>query len=130
MGEVWDINKAREFFKTGSEEPLKYRNRKVEIDGLKFASIKEGKRYGQLKILWKIGEIKDLKMQVKFFLQPLTCKRPIKYFADFTYYEKQKDGSWLYVVEDTKSEATRKNRAYVMKKKLMFERHKIIIKET
>ena len=130
MGEVWDINKAREFFKTGSEKPLKYRNRKVEIDGFKFASIKEGKRYGQLKILWQLGDIKDLKLQQKFFLQGEHVKRRIYYLADFTYYEKQKDGSWLYVVEDTKSEPTRKNRAYIMKKKLMFERHNIIIKES
>ena len=130
MGEVWDINKARDFFKTGSEEPLKYRNRKVEIDGFKFDSIKEGKRYGQLKILWKIGEIKELKMQVKFFLQPLTCKRPIKYFADFTYYQLQKDGSWLYVVEDVKSDATRKLPAYIHKRKLMLQVHNITLKET
>ena len=36
----------------------KYKNKKVEIDGYKFDSIAEGRRYGVLKMLEKADEIK------------------------------------------------------------------------
>ena len=48
----------------------KYHNRKVEIDGIKFDSTKEGERYLELKLLLKAGKIRDLQMQVEFELIP------------------------------------------------------------
>ena len=52
----------------------KYHNRKVEIDGIKFDSTKEGERYLELKLLLKAGKIRDLQMQVEFELIP---KHPV-----------------------------------------------------
>ena len=47
----------------------KYRNKKVAIDGIVFDSQAEGKRYQELKLLLKNGDIKDLELQPRFILQ-------------------------------------------------------------
>ena len=72
----------------------KYRNKRTEYDGIKFDSIKEKNYYIKLKLLEKSGKIKDLKLQVKFELQPSfkfkgKTIRAINYVADFTYYEEK-----------------------------------------
>lgn len=48
----------------------KYRNKKVEVDGILFDSKKEANRYMELKLLEKAGEITDLKRQVRYELIP------------------------------------------------------------
>jgi hypothetical protein len=96
----------------------KYRAVKTQIDGLTFASKKEARRYWELSLLQKVGEIKNLETQVPFELQcgfvlPKGEKvRPIKYVADFVYV-RTSDGKT--VVEDTKG---MKTPAYEIKKKL------------
>lgn len=97
----------------------KYKNKKVEYDGIKFDSIKEKKRYMQLLYLEKAGLIKDIKLQYEFELQPaftLNKKkiRKITYIADFYYYDNNLND---YVVEDVKGIRTD---VYKLKKK-MFE---------
>jgi hypothetical protein len=101
----------------------KYRNTRVVVDGIEFDSIKEAKRYGTLKILQKAGEISDLKLQVRMDIL-VNSKKIAAYIADFTYMEK---GS--YVVEDVKSEFTRKNPVYRLKKKLIEAIYNLKIKE-
>ena len=107
----------------------KYGNRKTELDGMTFDSRKEANRYAELKLLQKSGWISDLECQHPFVLQPgfeHEGKRiqPIKYIADFTY---QCDGKT--VVEDVKSAATRKDKVYQLKRKMMMYVHGIEIKE-
>ena len=97
----------------------KYNNAKTVVDGIEFDSEKESIRYAELKMLEKAGAIQDLKFQVPFILQPAFYKngkriQAIKYVADFTY---TKDGET--VIEDVKSDATRKNKVYQLKKKMM-----------
>ena len=97
---------------------VKYHNKKCEYKGLKFDSLKERNHYIVLEHLEKTGQIKDLKRQVKFELQPsfkLNGKtiRAINYIADFTYL---KDG--ILVIVDVKSEITRKDKVYILKKKM------------
>ena len=94
---------------------VKYHNKKCEYKGLKFDSLKERNHYIILEQLEKTGQIKDLKCQVKYELQPsfkLNDKtiRAINYIADFTYI---KDGK--VVVVDTKGFRTKE---YLLKKKL------------
>lgn len=94
---------------------VKYHNKKCEYKGLKFDSLKERNHYIVLEHLEKTGQIKDLKRQVKFELQPsfkLNGKtiRAINYIADFTYL---KDG--VLVVVDTKGFRTKD---YLLKKKM------------
>lgn len=97
---------------------VKYHNKKCEYKGLKFDSLKERNHYIVLEHLEKTNQIKDLKRQVKFELQPsfkLNGKtiRAINYIADFTYL---KDG--VLVIVDVKSEITRKDKVYILKKKM------------
>ena len=106
----------------------KYRNKKIVIDGIKFDSIKEGERYKKLKLLESIGEISNLKLQVKFVLFPSQridgklVEREAPYYADFVY---NKDGK--QVVEDSKGFKTRE---YILKRKAMLYLHGIRIYET
>ena len=106
---------------------MKYHNKKV----YGFDSKKEKRRFDELKILQRIGEISDLKTQVPFELIPTqkgkdgkTLERPVKYIADFTYTDK----NGKFVVEDVKSPVTR-TKDYVIKRKLMLFIHQIRITE-
>lgn len=105
----------------------KYGSKKTEIDGVTFDSKKEAKRYQELRILEKAGEIKDLRRQVKFELIPSqridgrVAERAVEYRADFVYIQDGKQ-----VVEDTKGFRTKD---YIIKRKLMLYRYGIKIHE-
>ena len=102
----------------------KYGNKTIDSADGKFDSKLEYYRWQELKVLEKVGQIKDLKRQVKFVLiDKSKYGREMSYIADFTYMQ-----SGNLVVEDTKSKAT-KTRVYTIKKRLMAERYGIIIKE-
>ncbi len=62
----------------------KYRAKTVRIDGVLFDSLKEVKRYEQLKMLQNVGIISDLQTQVDYELNE-GGKYSMKYLADFTY---------------------------------------------
>lgn len=120
----------------------KYHSKKIEVDGITFDSKKEARRYEELKTLENVGNIKDLELQKKFILIPSqreddiigprggikkgkVIEKECAYFADFYYFDVEKD---KYVVEDTKSPATR-TEAYRIKRKLMRYVHGIEIVE-
>ncbi len=97
----------------------KYRNEKIIIDEIRFDSKLEARRYCELKLLQRANEIKNLRRQVTFELQPSYRKnnktiRAINYIADFVYYDVKKDKT---IIEDTKGFKTE---VYKLKKK-MFE---------
>lgn len=132
----------------GSRETAsKYHNSPTErmTEGgavIRFDSRKEARRYDELMAMLKAGEIQDLRLQRDFTLLeaytgPQGCRiRAIRYRADFTYYrpaggntqENGEKSSWVLVVEDVKSRATR-TKDYLMKKKLMKDRFGIDIVE-
>ena len=62
----------------------KYGAISTEVDGIKFHSKKESVRYNELRLLEKAGEIKELKLQVKFELVK-NGHLIESYYADFTY---------------------------------------------
>ena len=108
----------------------KYGNEKTEVDGIKFASRHEAKRYVELKYMERAGLIKNLQLQRVYTLigtqkdkDGNVLERPVKYIADFVYTENGKT-----VVEDVKSPATRTD-VYKLKKKLMLYKFGIEIKE-
>lgn len=114
----------------------KYNNKKVCLDGREFDSRKEARRYAELMLLLRAGEIKDLEMQKKIELIPSqyvddpTSKKGkrcieygVTYIADFVYTD-TKTGKT--VVEDTKGFKTKD---YVIKRKLARYLHGIEIKE-
>lgn len=69
----------------------KYRNQPVEVNGIKFDSRKEARRYEQLMAAMEMGFIRDLRLQVDFTLieafTDAEGKRhqALRYKADFTY---------------------------------------------
>lgn len=70
----------------------KYKNKKVEIDGIKFDSKDEAQYYLYLKKQKEDGKIKDFGLQQKFELQPSFKKdgkthRAITYTVDFAVYK-------------------------------------------
>ena len=100
----------------------KYNARKTIIDGIKFDSKKEARRYKELKLLEKAGEIKDLQLQPRFTLQEKfkyqgKTERKIEYIADFQY-EDIRTGQMI--VEDTKGYRTD---VYKLKRKLFLKRY-------
>lgn len=107
----------------------KYKNKKVVVDNILFDSKKEANYYIYLKMLEDAGKISGLRLQEKFVLQPsfkLNGKtyRAITYVADFVY----KDDKGMHVV-DVKSEATRKDKVYRLKKKMFAYKYHIEIEE-
>lgn len=108
----------------------KYHNKKIEVDGILFDSIKEGRRYQELKLLEKAKKITDVKTQVPFVLLEsyvMNGKKVqgTKYIADFVYIDIR---TGKYVVEDVKSPAT-KTQLYKLKKKLFEQKYGIEIQE-
>lgn len=69
----------------------KYGSKITEVDGIRFHSKKEAKRYQELKLLERAGEIRDLQLQPNFPLNDsnINIKTPtgrtMKYIADFKY---------------------------------------------
>ena len=105
----------------------KYHNRKVIVDGDTFDSQKEYRRFRELKLLERTGEITGLKRQVKYVLirsqrdeYGKVIERECSYYADFVYRDKQGRTH----VEDVKGVETE---AFKIKKKLMLERYGIRI---
>lgn len=122
----------------------KYHNIKTKtFDGIEFDSRKEARRWNELKLLERAGEIKDLQRQVKYVLIPAQyetieryskdgkrlkdgtrlIERETSYVADFVYTD-MKTGET--VVEDTKGVKTKD---YILKRKMMLYFHHIRIKE-
>jgi hypothetical protein len=108
-----------------AKKKSKYGNKKTEVDGITFDSEKEAKRYGELKIMQKAGLIGLLQMQVEYRLE-VNGEKVASYIADFVYLDSQTGQT---VVEDVKSEMTRKLPVYRLKKKLMKQIHNIEIAE-
>ena len=86
------------------------------VRNLVFDSKKEANRFQELKLLERGGVISDLKTQVRFLICPKEGgnKRARYYVADFVYTEGSKT-----IIEDVKSEITRKNAVYSLKKALV-----------
>lgn len=120
----------------------KYRNKKINRDGMTFDSIKEYNHWMQLVYLQKIGQIIKLQRQVKYVLIPAQyepdtigkrggvkkgklIERECAYIADFVYEVLTPDG-WQTIVVDTKGFKTKD---YIIKRKLMLYIHGIRIKE-
>lgn len=81
----------------------KYGNKITVVDGVKFASKKEAKRYGELTLLWKQGRIGYIVVHPRFQLVvngELICT----YVADFRYLDRS--APQPIVVEDVKGTQT------------------------
>lgn len=119
----------------------KYRNRKVTIDGITFASAHEAGRYRELSLMQRARLISGLELQKPYELIPAQyetvarygkkgqrlkdgrkcLEKSVVYIADFVY-----DQNGETIVEDAKGMRTPD---YIIKRKLMLFVHGIQIKE-
>lgn len=98
--------------------------KRTEQDGYVFDSLRELTRYSELKLLAQAGEIRDLEVHPKYFLQvgdrPILIRskgypngRRTSYTPDFEYYVRRVAGkvgkqtvTWERVIEDVKGHDT------------------------
>ena len=90
---------------------------RTELDGHTFASRAEARRYAELRIMERAGEIAGIELQPRFRLQDSFSyngkrERPIDYIADFRYRRVADD---VTVIEDVKGH---RERVYQLKRKL------------
>jgi hypothetical protein len=97
------------------QRPRKYRNTPTVVDETRFDSKKESQYYLLLKERERLGEIEDLVLQPRYPIEIAGIKVCVV-VPDFKY--RCRVTGDVYVL-DIKSPATRKNRAYVIKKKLL-----------
>lgn len=67
-------------------KPAKYKARPTEVDGIRFASVKEANHYCRLKLLQKLGKISGLELQPRFPLR-IGLVTICTYVADFSHVE-------------------------------------------
>lgn len=100
--------------KVRSVKPAKYRNEPIVIDGIRFDSKFEHKRWVELKNMERLGLISELQRQVSFGLDVPSTEGPVRigsYVCDHTY---RRDGA--LVLEEVKSPSTMREKLYVWKK--------------
>ena len=102
-------------------KPSKYRNKWTVVDGIKFQSQREAKRYTELKMLERAGKIHVLNLQPKF---PCYVKEELicTHIGDFDYF----DEANKYHLEDSKGYRTS---IYNLKKKLVKAIFGVVIEE-
>jgi len=118
-----------------SGEPKnKFNAVKKTVDGIKFDSTREAKRYEELKLLERAGKIKSLRVQVSYplvksvkYKNAKRAKPEMIYTADFEYWDIENNE---LVVEDVKSVATAKLTDYIMRRHMMLAFHGIEVFET
>lgn len=107
----------------------KHGNRIVETADGKFHSVRELRRWHELKLLARAGLVENLSRQTVFVLAPSVrikgrLRPPLRYVADFTYRDTR---TGAQVVEDAKGHITD---AYRIKRHLMATVHGVEILET
>ena len=81
------------------------------LGGIVFASKKEMKRYAELRLLERAGEVQDLELQPEFRVS-INDQHYCTYTADFAYTE-----NGQRVIEELKSTGTAKDASYRLRKK-------------
>ena len=92
--------------------PNKYGAIKTTVDGHKFDSKAEARRYTELVLFEKAGHIIHLSVHPRYMIHDEFTDgndkvwRPIMYEPDFYYLERTQDGEWETVAEDVKGKRT------------------------
>lgn len=80
----------------------KYGAVKTTAGGIRFDSKREAARYLELLAREQAGEIRDLRLQVRYRCE-VNGVHVCDYIADFCYYERAEDGhTWRPITEDVK----------------------------
>lgn len=124
-----DVKEALDSLNRRGRSRSKYRAEPTTVDGIRFASKKEARRYSELTLLERAGEIVNLEIQPRYALHamsPLSQRKCVgEYVADFAYSDVR---THTRVVEDVKSEATR-TAVYRLKKRIVEIQYGITIRE-
>lgn len=127
----------------GGKQPSKYRAKPTHLDGVRFDSKKEAQFYGLLQMREKAGEVRNVRRQPWFVLvapvvvgglEDINAGRIAgmsvvgRYEADFQYEELQPNGTWVQIVVDVKSSATRTT-TYRLKKRMVEATYGITVHE-
>ena len=104
----------------GCGELSKYGAIRTEVDGVTFASKKEAKRYQELRLLERAGQIEELQLQPRYPIA-INDVKICTYVGDFQYRERG-----AFVLEDVKGVKTP---TYNIKKKLVKAIYQIDIRE-
>ena len=107
-------------------------HQKIVANGIEFDSKGEHDRYIELKLLEQAGQISNLECHPSYEVLPKQETpegkqnfRPVVYTPDFRY--RDKEGK--EVVEEVKSEYTRYEKDYVIRRKLLFYTQGIYVEE-
>jgi len=92
------------------------------IDGMTFASLAEGRRYGELKLRERIGEIFDLRCQPAFDCV-VNGVHVLRYTVDFAY----RDATGREVYEEVKSGRSGRERDWKLRRALVQALHGVSI---
>lgn len=103
----------------------KYGAVKQTVDGERFDSAREARRWGELTYRQKAGEIENLQRQPQFYITR-DGQVVATYTADFRY---TKRGTREWIVEDVKGGAATKTEAYVLRRNLVEAQYGIRIQE-
>jgi hypothetical protein len=97
----------------------KYRAKSCWVQGVRFASQREGKRFLDLQLLERAGEIAELELQPRFELHTLSPIGEVvtvgRWTGDFRY---RRVADNAIVIEDSKSPASR-TEAYQLRKRMV-----------
>lgn len=115
----------------GETSEGRVKHTKVRVGDIEFASIAEHDRYLELRVMERAGMISDLECHPSYEILPKQETpegkpnfRPVVYTPDFRY---KRDGKTI--VEEIKSEYTRKEKDYVIRRKLIFYMLGIYVEE-
>jgi hypothetical protein len=109
--------------KTETTRTNKFSARRVEVDGVVFDSKREARRYRQLQLLERAGEIRELARQVAFVIHAHGGQVVGRYVADFAY---TSVATGARAIEDAKGMRTP---VYKLKKRLVEAEYGIEIVE-
>lgn len=96
----------------------KYKAKPIVIDGIRFASGKEGAKYSELRILERAGHITNLELQpvFKFSVAGNPVKYPsgrqAKYIADFAFFDQKQNRRIVLDVKGVKTEVYKLKKAF------------------
>ncbi len=118
-------------FKQFGKKPGRIKHDTINYDGKTFDSKAEYERYIELRIMEKQGLISGLNVHPEYEIIPRQLSpagnvlfRAARYTADFSYV---RDGK--LIVEDVKSEYTRLEKDYILRRKLMLYLNGIYVQE-
>lgn len=104
----------------------KYGNRRVKAAGVSFDSQSEQRRWEELKLLEKAGEIRYLVLHPRFSLD-VNGIHICDYVADYGYEARYLKDNWIKVVEDLKGGTITQTDVFKLKRKLMLACHDMVI---